>query len=391
LLFIVNVREESDMQDLLKKVEEAAKTCPCGRHEPITVEKVDSAFGAVARLAAYIGEKGWKTVGVVSDEVVRRMIGGRITQALGLSGASFTWCTVLPDEQGDVIADERSIVQVMVELPDPDVFVVLGSGTLHDIVRFASSRMRKPFISVPTAPSVDGFTSAGAPIVVRGFKQTIQTGAPVAVFADPAVFADAPRPLAAAGFADMIGKHTSLFDWKFGHVTGGEPYCPAVAELTREALEMCEGAADSIARGQQEGLSMLMDALLLSGLSMLLFGASHPASGAEHHLSHDWEMELLRRRDRQLLHGAKVGVACAIMADRYKNWAPEVRSLGEPKLVEALEQVPAGENIRALLRRVGGSATPQELGVDSALVEASLHRAHTHRNRATLLRWHNER
>lgn len=70
--------------------------------------------------------------------------------------------------------------------------------------------------------------------------------------------------------------------------------------------------------GAASGVETLAEALIESGLAMLLLGASHPASGAEHHLSHYWEMELHRAGARPLLHGAKVGVACAIIADYYR-------------------------------------------------------------------------
>lgn len=195
----------------------------------------------------------------------------------------------------------------------------------------------------------------------------------------------------AAGFGDMIGKHTSLFDWKFSHVMGGESYSEVVAQLTRESLEWCQNAKEDIAAGNPEGLRILMEALLLSGLSMLLFGASHPASGGEHHLSHDWEMELLRRGSRQLLHGAKVGVACALIAEEYMKLAAKVEGLGKPELIADLLSLPSADDIRDMLKEVGGPTTPQELGIDQQLVEASFSRAHTHRlSRQTLLKWHNE-
>lgn len=381
------------MNDLLHKVNAAAEACDCGNHHPISIELIDTEPGALDRIGSYAANKGWKSVGIVSDETIYARF-GKLMEGMWAktTGIGTSLCLVQPDEQGDVVADERSIVQVMVELPlSVDAYVVLGSGTLHDIVRFAASRTGKPFVSVPTAPSVDGFTSAGAPIILRGFKQTIQTGAPIAVFADPDVFGQAPRALIAAGFGDMIGKHTSLFDWKFGRVIGGESYCPAVAQLTRDALGLCEAAQDDIAAGKPEGLRVLMEALILSGLSMLLFGASHPASGAEHHLSHDWEMELLRRGSRQLLHGAKVGVACTLIAERYTEWAPAVDGLGSAELNAALLELPSASALRERLKQVGGPTTPEELGIERELVEASMLRAHKHRiNRQTLLKWHNE-
>ncbi|WP_167388002.1 iron-containing alcohol dehydrogenase [Paenibacillus ferrarius] len=67
---------------------------------------------------------------------------------------------------------------------------------------------------------------------------------------------------------------------------------------------MCTAHVEEIAQRTDLGLLKLTEGLILSGLSMLLVGHSRPASGAEHHLSHYWEMVLLQQRRRALLHGA---------------------------------------------------------------------------------------
>ncbi|MMZ63587.1 Glycerol-1-phosphate dehydrogenase [NAD(P)+] [compost metagenome] len=132
---------------------------------------------------------------------------------------------------------------------------------------------------------------------------------------------------------------------------------------------------------------------------MLLFGQSHPASGAEHHLSHYWEMEYLRRGRRALLHGAKVGVACAEISRLYHDAAERgVYPGGEPEALrqhggqvrEWLAAVPGEAAIRELLRLAGGPSSRQELGIDDELLAASLREAHLIRDRHTLLRALNE-
>ena len=197
--------------------------------------------------------------------------------------------------------------------------LAVGSGTIHDVVRFVCSHTNRIFVSVPTAASVDGFTSVGAPIIVDGFKQTVPAIAPAAIFADLDVLSAAPQRMTAAGFGDMLGKFTSLADWRFSAEMAGEPFCPLAYELTERALQQCMAAVDEIAAGTPRGVEALMEALLLSGWSMLLVGHSRPASGGEHHLSHHWEMAYLKEGRRQLLHGAKVGVACALLAKLYRE------------------------------------------------------------------------
>ena len=141
-----------------------------------------------------------------------------------------------------------------------------------------------------------------------------------------------------------------------------------------------------------------MTALIESGIAMLLFGQSHPASGAEHHLSHYWEMEYLRRGNQALLHGAKVGWPAAkyraFITTRPIRACILMPSLHIGRHIEQvrewLRKVPSKEEIAELLRQAGGPSTLQELGIDDELFRESLQEAHTLRDRHTILRALNE-
>ncbi len=210
----------------------------------------------------------------------------------------------------EVVADAAHVLDVLVEADRQDrIYIAVGSGTLTDITRFASHRTKTSFISVPTAPSVDGFASIGAPLIIHGVKITVICHAPMALFADINTLANAPQAMIAAGFADMLGKLTSIADWRIGRLVWDEPYDESIAERTLAAVQICIDNAEAIGRGSSDGIAKLMDALLESGYCMLDFGSSRPASGAEHHYSHYWEMKLLREGRPAILHGAKVGVA----------------------------------------------------------------------------------
>jgi glycerol-1-phosphate dehydrogenase [NAD(P)+] len=238
----------------------------------------------------------------------------------------------------------------------------------------------------------------GAPLVIKGMKQTFQLHSPIAVFGDLSILKDAPRKMIAAGFGDMIGKYTSLVDWKFGQLTANEPYCPLVAKVTKEALASCAQNVDLIADGEEEGIRILFDALVQSGLAMLLMGQSHPASGGEHHLSHYWEMEFLKAGVPQILHGAKVGVTSQLITETYKTRFIEGLQSGaygelEPlkeELTELVNSIPEPSLIKEMIESIGGDATPESLGVNQQLIDRSLAEAHTLRNRYTILRYMNE-
>ncbi|OMF22254.1 sn-glycerol-1-phosphate dehydrogenase [Paenibacillus sp. FSL H8-0548] len=354
--------------------------------------------GAISKVAPYLKESLYHKVIIVADETTYAIAGHSLEVSIHAAGIDVHVSIIKPNLQGDVIADEASLVQLMLDIKSQaaEAVIAVGSGTLHDIARFSGYTTNVPFISLPTAPSVDGFNSKGAPVILRGDKITIQSIGPSAIFADLDILVQAPSALVAAGFGDMLGKFTSLFDWKFGALAGGEPYSQVVADLTEKALLLCVEHVDEIAKRSPEGIRLLTDALLTSGFAMLLFGQSHSASGAEHHLSHYWEMEFLRLERRQILHGAKVGVACAEISSFYHELASGDLSFLTAEQQEAtrklISQIPDQQTIRQLIEAVGGPTEPKQLGIDAALLERSLREAHRIRpNRYTLLRTFNER
>lgn len=364
------------------------------------LEIIELERGAIGKTVPFLKEHGYDRAVIVADENTYKAAGERLMYELAEDGLSVKLCLIRPNEQGDVVADEVSLIQLLLEVnpEETDVLIAVGSGTIHDIVRFAAHKSAKPFVSVPTAPSVDGFTSAGAPLIIRGIKQTVQAVPPVAIFADLDILTAAPHKLVAAGFGDMLGKYTSLFDWKFSHLTAGEPYDEQAAQITERALRSCAEHAAEIGERTEQGIRVLMTALIESGVAMLLCGQSHPASGAEHHLSHYWEMEYLRRGSRSLLHGVKVGAACAEIARLYHDAGesrgfpghePEALRQHGSQVREWLREVPGEAQIRDLLRQAGAPSRT-ELGIDDELFERSLREAHRLRDRHTLLRALNE-
>ncbi|WP_379135120.1 sn-glycerol-1-phosphate dehydrogenase [Paenibacillus sp. sgz500958] len=352
--------------------------------------------GALEKVAPFIVENGWRAPLLVADDITFQVAGKNISLECENAGIGLQRVLVLPNDAGDVIADEASVVQVLLEVQKHqcDSMIVVGSGTLHDIARYASYSAGIPFVSVPTAPSVDGFTSNGSPLIIRGNKVTIPAAGPVAIYADTDILREAPAAMVAAGFGDMLGKYTSLFDWKFGRLTADEPYSEVVAGITERALLACVEHAEAIGGRTEQGIAVLTEALIESGLAILLFGQSHSASGAEHHLSHYWEMEYIRTGRRQLLHGAKVGVACAEIATLYHELAEALVLHGgdiRDQVVQEIGKLPGPDAIRGLLRTVHGPSTIEELGVDQELLSRSLAEAHFIRmNRHTLLRARNE-
>lgn len=289
---------------------------------------------AIQRLLAYCATLPTQQFVLVSDTNTYAALGARIERALKDAGYPVTNIVLTGDE---VIADERYLVRVLVQAPPGDqVYIAIGSGTITDITRYVSYRTRNPFISTPTAASVDGFLSTGAPLVVGGVKDTILSQGPIAMFADVQTLMDAPRPLRAAGFGDIIGKTTSLADWRLGNLFWNEPYSAAIEQRVQRTIAMCMDAVEDIAAGTEQGVRSLIDGLTETGLCMLEVGNSRPASGSEHHCSHYWEMRLLQQGKPAILHGAKVGFATTLIARLYE----QIRNLSQDDVAALVKNAP---------------------------------------------------
>jgi glycerol-1-phosphate dehydrogenase [NAD(P)+] len=119
--------------------------------------------------------------------------------------------------------------------------------------------------------------------------------------------------------------------------------------------------AETIRKESEEGLRVLIEALISCGVSMSIAGSSHPCSGSEHLFSHALEMINPNRS----LHGERCGVGTIIMAYLHKaNW----------KL------------IKDTLSRLGAPTNASELGIEDKDVTKALEVAATIRpERYTIL------
>jgi glycerol-1-phosphate dehydrogenase [NAD(P)+] len=209
--------------------------------------------------------------------------------------------------------------QIIKESINADSILAVGTGSVNDLCRYASFLSNKPYSVFATAPSMDGFASCVSPLIENGFKRTYTAISPLAVIADSDILARSPHELKAAGFGDIIGKYTALADWKIAHLLTGEYYCDGICRLVENAVEKVCEIASGLKSDNSEAAESLMEALVLSGLAIQLCGSSRPASGAEHHLSHLWEMDFITRGKPAELHGKKVGIAEVIVSDIYKK------------------------------------------------------------------------
>jgi len=245
---------------------------------------------------------------VVSDSATHGALGARVERALSAIG------TVVPVRlQFRPHADAFTAAAVRRACESVDALVAVGSGTINDLCKYAAAQARKPYVVFATAPSMNGYTSMNAAITVDGHKRSLAAKAPVGVFVDLHVLANAPPRMIRAGLGDSLCRPTAQADWLLSHHLLGTPYRSAPFVLLAQDEAKLFDASEALMSGDLEAMRALARTLVLSGLGMTICGGSYPASQAEHLISH--YIDTYSPADRgNYLHGEQVAVATLTMA-----------------------------------------------------------------------------
>ena len=323
--------------------------------------------GALGEVPEVFGRSfGDRPAVVVADEHTWRVAGELVQRHLAAAGRPTVQPYRFPPGRF-VYADYGNVETLREALRGHDATpVAVGSGSLNDLVKRASHELGRPYLSVATAASVDGYTAFGAAITRDGYKQTLACPAPRAVVADLEVLIRAPAAMTASGYGDLLGKVTAGADWLVADALEVEPIDPKVWSLVQGPLREAVGRPAELAAGDPDAMGRLIEGLICSGLAMQAHASSRPASGAEHQFSHLWEMEGLGQ-DRQppLPHGFKVGVGTVAIAALYERVL--ARDLGALDVPARRATWPTPEAVEAAVR--AAHTTP---GLVEAAVTESL-------------------
>ena len=265
------------------------------------------------------------TLEIAGNQVIEYLeAGGHPMQKIEISGANIEEL-----ERVESFSDEI------------DFLVGVGGGRPIDLAKQAGFNKDIPFISIPTAASHDGFGSARASIRQEGSKTSMQAIPPIAVVADTNIISKAPKRLLAAGVGDIISNQTAVLDWKLeGQKADYSEYAAALSEM---AAQLVENGIEKVASGTEEGVRLVVKALISSGVAMSIAGTSRPASGGEHKYSHWMDANC----STPALHGEQCGLGSIVtMYLHGGNW----------------------EKIRDTLKTVNAPTNAKSLGMDEDMI-----------------------
>jgi glycerol-1-phosphate dehydrogenase [NAD(P)+] len=313
---------------------------------------IDAAAGLAELARSRCGAAGL----VVSDAHTRKAAAASVLESLSHAGMQLTE-HIFEDDHLD--ATEALGDAVAAAGTNVDFLVGVGSGTICDLVKHAGTKLKRPVLLYATAASMNGYTSGITAIKVRGLKRTVSCAPALGVFANPEVIAAAPPRMAAAGVGDFLSKCSAGADWRTAHFLRGEYYDENALRFYDGALENVLANSERVGRGEPEAVAVTLEALLLSGLSMLMAGSSSPASGGEHLISHYLDMKQALYGTPHDLHGVQVGVATVHCL---RLWERVLATDTGAKDIDALlDAQPTDEDVRAWAWEDWGPDVSQEV------------------------------
>ncbi|MFB7666191.1 iron-containing alcohol dehydrogenase family protein [Kitasatospora sp. NPDC056138] len=249
--------------------------------------------------------------GILADQ--RLSASGRI--AVAISNGSGTVLRerlepLLPDAEWFEVVDGSldSAVRLADEMRAGhfDAVVGLGGGKIIDAAKYAAARVGLPLVAVATNLAHDGICSPVSTLDNDAGRGSYGVPSPIGIVVDLDVIREAPTRFVAAGIGDVISNISACADWELSHEVTGE-------KVDGLAVAMARSAGENLLRhpgrlADQDLLTCLAEALVLSGIAMNIAGSTRPSSGACHEISHALDV-LYPKRSAQ--HGEQVGLGAA--------------------------------------------------------------------------------
>ena len=297
-----------------------------------------------------------KSALVVTGPDTQSIAGIKVIDLLRDNGMAVDYIVVNSSTLHEVHAVEERIKE-----SKPQIVLGVGGGTKIDVAKLSSTRQGIAFISVPTTASHDGIASPVAAIKGLTKPYSVMANSPMAIVADTDIIIRSDYRFTASGCGDLVSKFTSVRDWELAYKAKNEYYGEYAASLALMSARLVAKNAEMINPESEEGLRLVLEALISCGVAMSIAGSSKPCSGSEHLFSHS--LDLIESNGA--LHGEQCGVGTIIMAYLYNlDW----------------------KGIRDTLQKAGAPTTAEDLGVKpESIVKALVHACTIRPERYTIL------
>ncbi len=284
-----------NISELLK-----GRECNCGKNHTCNIDKVIIEEGAINKI--YDLAADYSRIIVVADKNTYAVCGRKVAELLK---EKLQDKLIFDDDL--LIPDERAVGKLNSFVSDAtDLILGVGSGVIQDLCKYVSFNRNLPYFIAATAPSMDGYASNGAAMIMGNMKVTYNAHVPKAIIADVDILKDAPMEMIQSGYGDIIGKLSCLNDWRLAAAVNNEYFCQYVYDLTMQMADSIKDDGELLQKRDVNAVKRLAEALIGVGVAMAYVGNSRPASGSEHHLSHFFEITGIMNDEPYFMHGTDV-------------------------------------------------------------------------------------
>lgn len=286
--------------------------------------------GNINKIGSLIKKAMFQKVSIYFGEGIEELFGDAICNSLKEVNIEISKVEIISDIKFDEISAKAFEIS-----NDVEALIGVGGGKAIDAVKYMSFLKKLPFISIPTSTSNDGFSSAGASLLVNGKRMSLPAKTPYGIIVDIDVIKGAPEKFIFSGIGDLISNITALYDWKFEEEHGKVIVDDFATMISKKAVNSFVRTEFKTIKDDLF-LKELVDSLTLNGISMEIAGNSSPASGSEHLISHALDKFL----EVPQLHGIQVGIATYIIAKvqnhRYERISKVLKETGFFEYVKTL-------------------------------------------------------
>ena len=144
--------------------------CKCGKDHTCALEELIVGSGVISRTPDVLKKRGIIRPFLLADRNTFFAAGEKLCKLLEKSSISYSKYVFNEDS---LEPDESAVGAAVMHLDTKcDAVIAIGSGVIGDIAKILANTASLPYMIVATAPSMDGYASKGAALILGGMKVT---------------------------------------------------------------------------------------------------------------------------------------------------------------------------------------------------------------------------
>lgn len=247
-------------------------------------------------------------------------------------------------------------------LKTAELLIGFGGCGVLDVVKHIAFNKGVDYLLVPTTVSNDGIASPIAVIInSKGVPISHFTKPPLGIFLELDILNKNSKEMILSGTGDLLSNISAIKDWELAHRKVKERMDDFAKLISIASANFAHERIDELTEDPEfifnpQFIKNLVYGLVLSGLSMAVYGTSRPSSGSEHKFYHSLN-KLYKKKN--IPHGIQVaiGMIYAEYLRKHKYFLRYVRlfkALGIPLSSPQIKKA-YGLKKQTLIRALAGS------------------------------------